>query len=335
MLDMNYFRAVQGAVNKYDEGSYKSAEAKENLLLQFKTSINYEPLAERNGTVQPLIITASEVKYKYNITAMPGDELYPGDIITLGDEHILVQQTRCINENYVYGLGWLCNLKLRFQNFDAKIHERYCVLDSGVYSTTVGQEDMIAYLKRQYNLWIPSDEDTDKIYIDKRLAVDTMYDQNGNIVLDAYKVTGRTKMAKGAYGEGTHLLSLALKSSEAVGGRDNIEEMICDYISADADDSGEETTTLLPCGISGRANLRLGLSNTYTPAFYDSDGNVVTVDGYAWDVIAPTGVTYKESDGKLILTAAKDDDLSGETVVIKLSDNDGLYEQATLNVGVF
>lgn len=333
-MDASYFRAVQGAANAKTESDYKSALAMDSLETQLRTSINMIEDAKRNGVIQPMIITASEVKYKYNITCMPGDDLFPGDMIEAFGEHFIVVNTRSVTRTYKVGLAWMCNVLFRFQNFTPEIIERWGVLDSGVYSTTVGSEDILTYLKRQFKIYLPSDPDTDKIYIDKRLAVGTMYDQNGNEILESYRITGRTKYAKGAYGEGSHLLELAAKSSEQVGAKDNISLLICDYIEPQGE-SHTADETMLTCEISGRNNIAIGGSRKYTGIFYDASGTVTEVSDAVWSVSAPDGIRAVPSGSTCMVYADNNDEISGESVFLTLRDGSGRYNPVTIEVGVF
>ncbi len=333
-LDLNYFRTVQSGIGSNSEGQYKASLANDNLKQLFRTSINRVDDAKRNGVVQPMIITASEVKYKYNITVMPDDEIYPGDMIEAYGEHMIVVNTRYITPTYKVALAWLCNVKFRFQNFSPDVIERYAVLDSGVYSTTVGTDGTVTYLKRQFKIYMSSDPDTDKIFIDKRLATGTMYDQNGNEILEAYRITGRTKHAKGAYGAGTHLLELSAKSSESVGVRDNIELLVCDYI-APGDEPPTPDEKLLNCEIKGRSNIAIGGSRTYTAIFYDADGNQVSVDDVVWEIDLPSGITKQVSGATCKITVTDDDSLSGVSLTLTVVDAAGKYNKAQFEVGVF
>ena len=335
--DLNYFRTVQGTQNIHDEPTYKAINAQEMLREEFVDSINYIPCAKRNGKKQPMIITGSEVKYKYNITTMPGDELYPGDMIEANGEHYLVVQTRSESPVYILGLAWLCNVKFRFQNWNSTIIERYGVLDSGVYSTTVGTDGTIQYLKRQFKIYLSSDEETDKIYIDKRLATGTMYDQYGNEILEAYVITGRTKLGKGSYGDGTHLLELNAKSSEQVGARDSIEQMVCDYISPREDEEEEATveTQILSCEITGRNNIRLGATRVYTGIFYDADNNPVEIENPVWTYEVQEGITVTVDGATCTVSVPDDDQYSGSDVVLRLGDGGVNYKNTMMIVGVF
>ena len=335
-LDATYFATVQGALGTEGESEFRAAWAQDELLFDFEDSINYIADAKRNDVVQPMIITGTEVKYKYNVTAMPGDELYPGDIIEANGEHYIVVQTRSESPVYVLGLAWLCNAKFRFQNWTSDIIERYGVLDSGVYSTTTGTDGTVTYLKRQFKIYLPSDEDTDKIYIDKRLAVGTMYDQFGNEILEAYVITGRTKFGKGGYGEGAHLLELNAKSSEEVGAKDNITEMVCDYIAPDDDDEDDDTpaTATLLCVISGRSTIRLGKSRTYSGIFYNEENELVSIDNPQWEIEAPEGVIYSVDGATCTVSVSDDDDLVGAEIVLTLGDGEVNYRNAKMTVEV-
>ena len=334
-LDATYFATVQGALGTEGESEYRAAWARDELLFEFENSINYIADATRNGEVQPMIITGTEVKYKYNVTTMPGDELYPGDIIEANGEHYIVVQTRSESPTYILGLAWLCNAKFRFQNWTPDIIERYGVLDSGVYSTTTGTDGTVTYLKRQFKIYLPSDEDTDKIYIDKRLAVGTMYDQFGNEILEAYVITGRTKFGKGGYGEGAHLLELNAKSSEEVGAKDNVAEMVCDYIAPDDDDEDEPTpTATLTCVISGRSTIRLGKSRTYSGIFYNEENALVTIDNPQWTMEAPEGITLAADGATCVVTVPNDDDYVGAEILLILGDGGVNYKNAKMTVEV-
>ena len=334
-LDMDYFRAVQGAEGYGDEGSYRRREAADSLRLQMRTSVHYRADALRNGVAQPLLVSPTETRYKYNLSALPGDDLYPGDIISVGGEQLLVQQTRCLADSYTTGLGWVCNLELRFQTFDGKLCKRQAVLESGVYSGTIGQTEELRYLNREYNLWLPWDEDSDQLYIDKRLAVDTMYDQKGQLIVDAYRITGRSRLGKGAYGRGAHLLCLTLKSSEDRHDKDRPDLLVCDYVEPeDSDGSGDDSPALLRCDISGRKRIRLGSSRTYSPVFYGRDGSRVEGIDAAWTYTCPAGISASVEAGQLTLSAGGDDSLLGSEITITLGDKEGAYAPCSMKVEV-
>ena len=335
--DLHYFKTVQGAVDTPGEAEYKAANARDELREQFMDSINYVHDARRNGVRQPMIITGSEVRYKYDITTMPGDELYPGDMIEADGEHYIVITTRSESPVYVVGLAWLCNVKIRFQNWSPEIYERYAVLDSGVYSTTTGSDGTVTYLKRQFKIYMSSDEHTDKIFIDKRLAVGTMYDQYGNEILEAYTITGRTKFAYG-YGYGAHLLSFNAKSSEQVGPHDSLEEMICDYIAEDTGSQSSSATdppsATLPCLISGRASVRVGGKRSYSGVFYDANGDVCTITNPLWAIEADDGITMTTDGASCVVTVPDDDSLCGSEIVLRLGDGGVDYRTTMLIVEV-
>ena len=203
-----------------------------------------------------------------------------------------------------------------------------------MYSTTTGTDGQVTYLKRQFKIYLPGDADTDKIYIDKRLAVGTMYNQFGNEVLEAYVITGRTKFGKGGYGEGAHLLELNAKSSEEVSAKDNVELMVCDYIAPDDDEDDDTSEATLTCVISGRSTIRLGKSRTYSGIFYDEENALVEIDNPQWTMEAPEGIKMSASGATCVVSIPNDDDFIGAEIVLTLGDGGVNYKNAKMTVEV-
>ena len=109
----------------------------------------YERNARRNGVVQPMLFIRTGVQYKINAVALPGDELYPGDIIEVYDETWICVETRAMDTIQTTGILWLCNHEFKWQNFSSAIHTAWGVFDSGVYSTTRNGDEQLQYLDKQ------------------------------------------------------------------------------------------------------------------------------------------------------------------------------------------
>lgn len=297
---------------------------------------SYEATATRNGVVQPLQFTRSEVKYKANVVAMPGDELEVGDMLTAFDEHWIVVQVYGIDTLQRSGLAWQCNHLFKFQNFDATVYERWGVLDSGVYSTTKKGDEATQWLDVQFKAYLPYDVQTNKLYVDKRIAVDTIYDKNGNEILDVHQIT-RVDAESGSYGVNGRILILYLRSDSFNADTDNVSLGLCDYIVAGSplptpDDS------LLTCSISGSDTIKpTGVVRQYTAAFYDSSGVVVTGITPVWSVSVPAQytayVSHSISSGALELSVS-DYRAVGQSITISLVDSGGAYNIATKYVEV-
>lgn len=272
--------------------------------------------ALRNGVEEEFLIQRTDKTERFKITAFPGCDLNIGDYIEVWGETFLVYQTRVQNTLNKTGILWLCNHLFRWQNFSSEIVERWGILDSGVYSTTIRGEDDVKYKNKQFKMILPLDEDTNKLYIDKRIAVDTMYDRNGNKILNVYQITGYDSTSEN-FGEGSHILYLNLRSDEYDDDKDNVDEVICDYISPNGDEPGEDE---LVCSIQGSEIIRLGTSRKLKPLFLDADGEKVEGVIPIWtneEVVE--GITIEPSGDNLVVRVADDTNLLGEIIKVYLT----------------
>lgn len=329
-MDINYFKAIQGSIGADNSQEVLIRQAKENLSAGMSASIGYAKL-KRNGKNQNFVISQTTVHYKYQITALPDEELCVGDVIDYADEKWIVVETRVGSPLQKTGVMWLCNISLSFQNGTYDIITRPAVLDSGVYSTTKNGNEELQYVDKQFKLYLPYDDDTKKIFVDKRIAVDTRYDQYGKEILEVYNVTGINRVAR-SYGKGGHLLICELRSGTYSPSVDNLELMICDYVS-DSDDH-KPSVEKLKCSISGRPTIMIGQTRTYAAVFYDANGQ--EVDGIVpiWDITGDIEVDTEQVDNTIKITVSNNEDYIGETFQIILSDSEDLYNPYTFEVEV-
>lgn len=270
-------------------------------------SIAYRDDVLRNEKKQRFLVDRTDVPYKIKLVAFPGEDLFVGDEITIGNEHLIVQQTRSLNELQTTGVAWLCNYKFKFQNWSSDVIERWGVLDSGVYSTTLRGEYEVQELAKQFKIYLPYDEDTKKIFVDKRLAVGTRYDHLGKEMLEVYKVTGLNMEAR-SYGDGGHLLILEVRSDPYSPSMDSLEKMICDYIPPKEDED-------FPAVISGRNNIALNSRRKYT----------IDYSSYvAWEIKDPFDGVFLTSEGSVAFISVSDTvSAVGRTITLVAKDIDG------------
>lgn len=302
---------------------------KRDLLMEAQHSPDFHPDTMRNGVVQPLLLTRGGENHSYNVICMPDDELFAGDMIDAFGEKWLVMEARADATTHKTGRMTQCNHLFRFQNFDSTIIERWGIIDQSGYSSTVTGTNQMQKSEEQCAIYLPYDEDTAKIYVDKRLASHVAYEASGQKILATLKITSHTPNSN-SYNRGDHLLTLKAIRDVYSESTDNMELEICDYIAP-----GSETPPVPPeklkCEIQGKVELMLGRTRTYTPVFYLSDG--VTVDDKVvpvWDTQDVDGVSYSFVDNTLRVKAGTADALIGATVPITLRDADGLYEPVTL-----
>lgn len=309
------------------------AYAKRDFERQVVDNPGYVGQATRNGKPQRFLVTRSDVTYKSTITAYPDEDLVPGDIVEFEGQHWIIYQTRVTNAIQISGIAWLCNHKFRFQTFSSEIHERWGVLDNGVYSTTRTSDSTVMTLDMQYKIYLPADEVTEKIYEDQRFATDTWVDKNGIPILLTYGVTGRDRIAR-SYGENSHLLILNARSTSYNPETDNYEEMICDYISPD-DEPIVDSTPPAAYRIDGRNYIRIGSSRAYYVSLFSENGEIeLDPAKLAWEVFAPNGVTYTTNLSSVIIDVPEMKALLGQTITLRAFDPDGNHGECQYEIEV-
>ena len=316
-----------------NEADRAVATAKETFYLEAVDNPGYHPDCKRNGVPQRFLIERTDVPYKAKFVTFPDEEIWPGDLIEVDDLiYIIIEPPRFLDRINWAAVGRLCNIDLKWQDFDGRICSSPVCLDAGVYSTTVNGTDTIQAPDKQFKLFMPFNDDTAKLYLDKRIAVDTRYDQHGNLILECYRITGMNRVAK-TYGEGGHLLICELRSSLFSKEHDNVDLMICDYIDVA---QPEPVDTELPCEILGRSKIRMGKSQQFTAKLLDAEGVELEHPAVVWQLVdAPNGVssTQTEFSDQIVVHVNKDEDLIGAIFTVILSAGNGQYN-ATLEVEV-
>lgn len=231
-VDMNYFRAIQGTLGLDNETQYQREDAKENLRWQLLESVNCEHNALRNGKPQKLIVTKTDNVRVMNVTAFPDEDLVIGDVLEFYNAHWIIIRLYATDNIQRKGVAYQCNHLFRFQLGTSEIYERWGVIDSGVYSTTEKQGIIGATPDQQYKMYMQRDEFTRRLSRDKRLATDVWYDINGEQILTVYRITAYDSVSV-SYIDG-NLIEFKLRADQYVPQKDNIEEMICDYIAPDS-----------------------------------------------------------------------------------------------------
>lgn len=228
-IDLDYFRAVQGATGLDNIQNVVAEETKARLKRDFLTSVNCEYHSQRNGVEQKFIVTSTDRVSLMDIIAFPDEPLEIGDLIDCYGEKWIVTAKYAINTFQWKGKMQQCNHLLRFQNGTPDILERWIWFDSGVYSTTEHQVPVGAVPDQQFKIYVQFDEDTRKIFVGKRLAIERWTDAKQKPILLCYRVTAPDSVSK-SYGNGK-LLMLKCRSDQYDPKSDNLDEMICDFVA--------------------------------------------------------------------------------------------------------
>lgn len=322
---VDYLRAIHGSMGAANAHEGRIQEEKRRVARELLSSIHLRSEATRNGVPQRFVCVPREEAYRYKVIAFPDEELYPGDLLEFAGRKWMVTD---VPSSYVLqktGIVWECNHLFRFQNSEGQIIERWGVLDDGNYSTDINSGLQVAYTNSQYKMYMQLDSETRKIFIDKRFAVGTLFDKNGDEILDVYQITDIDPVSR-SYGGG-HLLVLHARSDDYNPLTDNLEKGICDYVAPGSKPSSTKGQKLIT--VSGRGTIRAGTGERrYIAQFRNSIGDAISAEAVVkWDVLVSPDVGAAVSwhaDGNTLFVSALDA-AAGATVTIRASDPDGVY----------
>lgn len=307
--------------------------ARADLLAHAQDNPDYHDDTKRNGVPQPFILTRGGENFTYNMICLPGDEVFCGDIIEAFGEKWIVTVARADDTTHKTGIMHQCNHMFRFQNFTSEIVERWGWIDQSGYSSQVTGTNQMQKAEEQFAVYMPYDEDTAKIFVDKRLASHVGYDQFGRKILVTFRVTSAAPNTF-SFSRGDHLLGLKVVRDVYRPTTDNLEEVICDYI-ADGAAIPEPPAENATCKIDGASKLLLGRSRTYKAVFLDSAGADVSASVEAvWDLPTIDGITYTVNGNTVKVTAGNLDCLIGVVVTIGLTAADPTFGRALMSVEV-
>lgn len=333
MLDINYFRAIQGNTNIDDAVDGKIKSERNRLKKVLRKSINYKKYVLCNGKPTEIVFAPnSNISYKSEIIAFPYNKISIGDVFLIDGNYWLVVGVNLTNPIQQIGEAWLCNHLFRFQNYSSKILEYWGVIDDGSYSSDIEGNNQIQYLNNKINIYLPYNDDTKYLYVDKRLATNSIYDKEGNNILEVYTITGRNQPRN----SNGHLLILNAKSGQYSKEKDSLNEMICDYIPEKENINpiipNEE---LLNCEIKGRSTIRTGGKNTYVAMFFDRKGNIDNSVMPIWSVNNDNiGVKINIMSGNAEISVEDNDEIVGSIIELSCTDSDKKYITAKFEIEV-
>ena len=281
----------------------------------------YQENAVVNGKTTPMVISRKSTIVSA-VKAGPGTDIHIGDMVDCFDEHWIVVDLYVDKVGIIGGEMWLCNNELRFQNHSADVVSRYCVVDDGAYAKKSSDPDAFI-MANTYKVYITVDNETRKLFVDKRLAFGQVYAPDGSIILEVYKIVGMDLKSKN-FGAGSHMMVLTVQRDVYDPQSDNVEENICDFV---ADNKNDVVVSYGQCSISGRDSVRIGTTRKYTMTFYDQNGLEMSPANteIEWSVVAPDGVEHVASEHECSVTVPLNEKYVGESIVITASDAAGVF----------
>lgn len=298
-----------------------------DTLQELKDSAAYQSDALRNGESQPIIATRKATN-KCKVTVLPGDNMYIGDLIYVFKEYWLCMEVYVDEYGVRYAEIWMCNQIFNYQDHSRTVIHKYAIIDDGSYSKG-SDTRAIAITDNSYTCYISLDNESTALYVDKRLAVDTILNSQGEKILEVGKISWIDIKSKN-YGEGSHLMQFKLRNDVYNPETDRLDNKICDYVDA----SSQPESTEGYIAISGRASIRLGTTRQYVASAVTTDGSSAEVEDAKWTVVANSKISHTASGNACSITVPLDDSLVGEEIILKCESESGTYEPGNMEVVV-
>ena len=236
----------------------------------------------------------------------------------------------------------LCQFKLRWQNSEGKIIERWAYTeDFTKYSNGLTGNSTLTIGDNQYGLTLPIDEETKKLKRDMRFPID--FDDSEQP--DIYKLTNRKVKLNDNNSSGHGGTMIVTMSFDAFNSNDDKkitmengqEVWICNYNNShtplpSTPPSPDETTDLSAV-ISGNTNLRNSYKRTYTVTFTDKNGTSIDwqeVD-YHWSVIADFEINQTINDNS-IMVSVNDEKLIGKSFLLQIVAANKITAEIKVNI---
>ena len=330
-MDINYFMKVQNAYGTKNRREKELAKVNGQMEKHFEDTYDTEDVLLNGEPFKLMIIKDTDGNtFKKKIKSPHSQKFNLGDYVQWNDQIWLITLLDPDDKTWNRGYMYLCTVHLRWQNSEGKIVERYSYSeDFTKYSKGVIGNSTISIGDNQYGLTLPIDSETKKLKRDMRFPIDfddaetpDVYDLTNrkvNLNNNGYFGRGGTMiltMSFGAFNPNTDKLITLPNGQEA---------WICDYKSPSTPLPPQDETTILSANISGRKELKVGFSRTYTTTLSDKDGNVLEWDDtmYGWNIVSDFGIEQTVTGNKIKLFV-DDESFIGSSFllqVIKLDDN--------------
>lgn len=237
----------------------------------------------------------------------------------------------------------LCQFKLRWQNSDGDIVERWAYAeDFTKYSNGLTGNSTLTIGDNQYGLTLPIDEETKKLKRDMRFPID--FDDSKQP--DIYKLTNRKVKLNDNNPSGRGGTMIVTMSFDAfnpnddkkVTMEDGQEVWICNYNSSHSPlpptPPEPDETTDLSAVISGDLELQIGWGNTYFVTFTDKKtGNPVdwnTVD-FTWNISNDFDIEQTINNNEIDLYV-EDEDLVDEKFKLQVVVNGTVLAEKIISI---
>ena len=337
--------------NREQKKAEDAARIKASIEQDLMDTAAYQADAKRNGVTQPMVITRMATNI-CKVTLMPDGIMYIGDLVSVFGEDWLCMELHTDEYGVTYAEIWMCNHTFVYQDFAGKIIRKSAIIDDGSYSK--GSDKPIPVTDGIHRCYVSLDDESRVLYVDKRLAIDTVLDKNGSTILNVGKIKWLDTKIRN-YGSGSHLLTFSMADDVFNKEADNIELMICNYFDApqpiettqetveqevvqeeqQGEINTEENTVTGYLVIEGKDSIRIGTSRTYKVTAKGADGSSQGLpEGVEFTVQCDNSIAATQNGGECRITVPLKDYLIGSNITICCRDASGVLISGNKTVAV-
>lgn len=287
-----------------------------------------------NGVDTSLIVNSTEKSYIKEFQSFPDQIILSGDYIEWSNRTWLIYECDADDEIYTNGKMYECNYTLYWQNEKGEMVNRPSyIVNASTYNNGESANSVLTSLTNQFMVWMPLDDETYKIRNGKRIFIDNYSDSPY-----CYKLTRPDNVSMKFGGKGTtYYIFTQIEpdkdKDKQITLEDGTKVWIADYISPTHTPPEPTIPTDVLATISGRTDLNVGYSRTYSVTFKDADGNSLTDVIYSWNIVSSfnSKITSTESNGKITLTI-NDQTLVGQTFKLQVIVDGNVLSEITIKV---
>ena len=315
-----YEKLAEGTIDSRYDRQIAISDTVDNFLSGIEGDPAYQSDALVNGQMTP-IVASQTTSHECDLKAVPGTDINVGDIVECLGMKWIVVELFTDKVGIVCGTMWACNDSIRFQNGNSIIYTKHCVIDDGTYSKNTS-DDIAVAVDNTYKIYISIDDETRRLYVDKRLALGVIYDEDGEQILEVYKITGIDTKSKNC-GPGSHLMVLTLQRDVYSEETDSIPDVLCNIVAVLEQDAPEGNSVMK---IVGPVSVRIGTTRKFSV-----EPDVAQLE---WSISGLDSIKCTFDDSGCAVSVPFAYGIVGETFCLHAVDLSGEYDEAVLEVEV-
>lgn len=256
------------------------------------------------------------LKSMERVVLFPIGTVKAGMYIFFENRYWLITGYPSSNKSYEKATVKLCQYKVKWQNLDGTIVERWVsAQSSSKHDDGLKDSDTMTLTSDSIMLLLPNDDesltlDGKRIFIDKKNPPDKVY------------LVSRADSVLYDYGEDHGgMFCFITEKTELNESIDRPDLGICNYISPTIPEEDDETTILngeITGSISGNKNLKVGFERTYTAVLTDKNGVPIQwSDDFYWNIY-PEAIVRLITDKNKVSILVEDENLIDKNIRVEV-----------------